>query len=535
MSGANGAPEFKDVVGTLDELRALMGEPSEIALRKDIGRLDEHCRAFIARSPFVLVATADLKGRCDVSPKGDAPGFVLVVDDRTLLIPDRPGNKRFDGMRNLLENPRIGLIFLVPGSEETLRVNGRARIVRDPEWLGRLAAQGKTPQLAIAVEVEESFLHCAKCVKRSGLWEPARWPDREGLASPAQMFRDHAKINTMTVEELDQRLVVHDPEGHARELVGDALGLDPRLQQIDRGPDLRVLHRGDSGAGTPFRSRPAAAMVSTLSLSPGEEPTPVPPREEVITVGETKVQVVIGGQGDPLVVLHGAGGNRGWRRWMAAVGERYTVYAPTHPGFGRSDAADWMESIDDLARFYLWFLDVMGLSKVHLLGHSIGGWTAAELATMRPGVIDRLVLVSPTGLKPGEGEIRDIFFYPPDELLKFNVHDPATVPEWAELFGGKPGPAEIEIALRNREMTARLTWKPYMFNPRLPHFLPRVANPTLIVWGREDQIVPVICGEQYRRLLPNATLCVLERCGHSPLIEQPDVFANLVLDFLGRA
>jgi len=214
MSRDNGGPEFKNVVASIEELRGLMGEPSEIAQRKDIGRLDEHCRAFIARSPFVLVATADLKGHCDVSPKGDAPGFVLVLDDGHLLIPDRPGNKRFDGMRNLLENPGIGLIFLVPGSEETLRVNGRARIVRDPEWLARLAAQGKTPQLAIVVEVEESFLHCAKCVKRSGLWEPARWPDREGLASPAQMFRDHAKLSHVTVEELDQRL----QEGYRKNL-----------------------------------------------------------------------------------------------------------------------------------------------------------------------------------------------------------------------------------------------------------------------------------------------------------------------------
>ncbi|HSB42867.1 MAG TPA: pyridoxamine 5'-phosphate oxidase family protein [Methylomirabilota bacterium] len=214
MSSQDRAPEFKDVVGSLDELRALMGEPSEIALRKDIGRLDEHCRAFIARAPFVLVATADAAGRCDVSPKGDAPGFVLVVNDRHLLIPDRPGNKRFDGMRNLLANPGIGLIFLVPGSEETLRVNGRARIVRDPEWLARLAAQGKTPQLAIAVEVEEAFLHCAKCVKRSGLWEPARWPDRTGLATPAQMFRDHARLGHVTVEELDQRL----QEGYRKNL-----------------------------------------------------------------------------------------------------------------------------------------------------------------------------------------------------------------------------------------------------------------------------------------------------------------------------
>jgi uncharacterized protein len=206
--------EFKEVITSVDELRSLMGEPSEVALRKDIGRLDQHCRDFIARAPFVLVSTADRAGRCDVSPKGDAPGFVLVVDDHHLLIPDRPGNKRFDGIKNLLDNPGIGLLFLVPGSEETLRVNGRARIVRDPEWLGRLAAQGKVPQLAIAVEVDEAFLHCAKCVKRSGLWEPERWPDREGLASPAQMFRDHAKLTSMTVEEVDQRL----QEGYRKNL-----------------------------------------------------------------------------------------------------------------------------------------------------------------------------------------------------------------------------------------------------------------------------------------------------------------------------
>jgi PPOX class probable FMN-dependent enzyme len=214
MSEDRRTVEFEEVITSVDELRALMGEPSEVALRKDIGRLDQHCRDFIARAPFVLVSTADRTGRCDVSPKGDAPGFVLVVDDHHLLIPDRPGNKRFDGIKNVLDNPGIGLLFLVPGSEETLRVNGRARIVRDPEWLARLAAQGKAPQLAIAVEVDEAFLHCAKCVKRSGLWEPARWPDREGLASPAQMFRDHAKLTSMTVEELDQRL----QEGYRKNL-----------------------------------------------------------------------------------------------------------------------------------------------------------------------------------------------------------------------------------------------------------------------------------------------------------------------------
>jgi len=257
------------------------------------------------------------------------------------------------------------------------------------------------------------------------------------------------------------------------------------------------------------------------------------PREETISVGGVSVHTWIGGQGDPLLVLHGAGGNRGWTRWLAQVAERFTVLAPTHPGFGRSGDADWMDGIDDLARFHLWFIEAAGLGRPHLVGHSIGGWTAAEMATMSPGSIDRLVLVAPVGLKPEKGEILDVFYYSPPQLLTMTVHDPKTVPEWDELYGRAPTPAEIEIATRNREMAARLTWKPYMHNPRLAHFLPRVTNPTLIVWGREDRVVPVECGEQYRRLLPNADLTVLERCGHLPPVEQPEVFARLVLDFLG--
>lgn len=258
------------------------------------------------------------------------------------------------------------------------------------------------------------------------------------------------------------------------------------------------------------------------------------PREEFVTVGGIKTHVLIGGRGDPLVVLHGAGGNRGWRQWMAAVAERYTVYAPTHPGFGLSGAADWMETVDDLARFYLWFLDELSLSRVHLIGHSLGGWTAAELAVMNPQKLDRLVLVAAAGVKPERGEILDVFYYTPEQLVAMNVHDPATVPEWNELFGTPPTPQQAEIALRNREQTARLTWKPYMHNPRLPQFLPRVKTPSLVVWGREDRTVPVVCGEQYARLLPDARLHVFEQCGHLPPMEKPAAFAKLVLDFLGE-
>jgi len=257
------------------------------------------------------------------------------------------------------------------------------------------------------------------------------------------------------------------------------------------------------------------------------------PRETTIRVGSVDVHTWVGGQGAPLLVLHGAGGNRGWTRWLQQVAERFTVWAPTHPGFGRSGDAEWMEGIDDLARFHLWFIDVAGLERPHLLGHSIGGWTAAEMAAMSPGSIDRLVLVAPVGLRPDEGEILDVFYYPPAQLLGMTVHDPKSVPEWDELFGRPPTPAEAEMAERNREMTARLTWKPYMHNPRLAHFLPRVTNPTLVVWGRQDRIVPVGCGEQYRRLLPRAMLTVLEGCGHLPPLEQPDRFARLVTEFLG--
>jgi pimeloyl-ACP methyl ester carboxylesterase len=256
-------------------------------------------------------------------------------------------------------------------------------------------------------------------------------------------------------------------------------------------------------------------------------------REETITVGGVDVHAWIGGQGDPLLVLHGAGGNRGWRMGMDRVAERYTVWAPTHPGFGASGSAEWMEGVDDLARFYLWFIEAARLGRPHLLGQSFGGWTAAEIATMSPGAIDRLVLAAAVGLKPEQGEILDVFYHSPQELRLLNVYDPKSIPEWEELFGRAPTPAELEIAERNREMTARLAWKPYMHNPRLAHFLPRVTNPTLVVWGREDKIVPVACGEQYRRAIPNATLTVLERCGHLIPIEQPEAFAKLVLDFLG--
>lgn len=197
---------FHHLVTSSAELRAIAGEPSEIAIKKQVATIDVHCREFIARSPFLLMATADAAGRCDVSPKGDAPGFVLVLDDTHLAIPDRPGNRRLDGMRNLVQNPHIGLIFLVPGKEETLRVNGRAWIVKDEALLERMVFAGKRPHLAIGVQVEECFMHCAKAFKRSKLWDANQWPDPTALAPAARMLLDHARPEGMTVEQMERRL-----------------------------------------------------------------------------------------------------------------------------------------------------------------------------------------------------------------------------------------------------------------------------------------------------------------------------------------
>ena len=192
---------FKRVVTSESELRGLMGTPSERAIKKESPTVDEPSREFIARSPFLLLATSGADGRCDVSPKGDAPGFVRVLDDRHLVIPDRPGNKRLDGLRNLLQNPHVGLIFLIPGREETLRVNGRASIVRDEDVLESLAARGKRPLVAIGVEVEECFLHCPKAFRRSQLWEPGAWPDRSVLPSMACVLYEKLQPEGKSLED----------------------------------------------------------------------------------------------------------------------------------------------------------------------------------------------------------------------------------------------------------------------------------------------------------------------------------------------
>ena len=163
-----------DIIEDIVEIRERYGEPTERAVKKQLPRLEKHSRAFIGLSPFLVIATAEPSGRCDASPKGDAPGFVHVLDDETLLIPDRLGNNRIDTISNLLASPGVGLIFFVPGLRETLRVNGRASITTDPALLEPCAVQGKLPRSGILVKAEEVYFHCGKALIRSDLWNPEK-------------------------------------------------------------------------------------------------------------------------------------------------------------------------------------------------------------------------------------------------------------------------------------------------------------------------------------------------------------------------
>lgn len=183
-------------VTTHEQLRELYPPPGQGAVDKEIDHLDDHCRRFIALSPFAVLCTAAADGRCDASPKGGPPGFVRVLDEHRLLIPDATGNRRLDGLQNILQNPRAGLLFLIPGMGETLRINGRVELTRDEAMLDGLQTGGKPAKLALIVHAEEVYLHCAKALIRSQLWDPATWP--EEVPSAAEILGAHKGTDTET-------------------------------------------------------------------------------------------------------------------------------------------------------------------------------------------------------------------------------------------------------------------------------------------------------------------------------------------------
>jgi len=194
--------------GALDDhqaLRALYPAAEDRAWRKDIGYLDQMARALIAASPMVLLASTGAGGRCDASPRGGQPGFVTVLDDHHLAIPDATGNRRLDSLNNIIDNRHAGLLFLIPGRATTLRVNGRACVTADPQCLAQLTAVGKPPVTAIVVAVEELYVHCPKAFVRSRLWQPASWPDEQQLPSAAEVTLAHQRDPELTLAEIALR------------------------------------------------------------------------------------------------------------------------------------------------------------------------------------------------------------------------------------------------------------------------------------------------------------------------------------------
>ncbi|UOQ46400.1 pyridoxamine 5'-phosphate oxidase family protein [Halobacillus salinarum] len=194
------------MVRTVSELREIIGEAGELAKNKVISHLDENSRQFIKQSPFLVLSTMDQWGACDASPRGDHPGFVHIIDSNRLIIPERRGNKRLDSIQNILTQPAVGLLFIIPGMGETLRVNGQAYITKDKAYLEEMKVQGKAPVLGIGVEVNECFIHCGKAFKRSKLWEPEHWLKKEELPSAPKIMAAHANMQEVTEASIEKRL-----------------------------------------------------------------------------------------------------------------------------------------------------------------------------------------------------------------------------------------------------------------------------------------------------------------------------------------
>ena len=238
-----------------------------------------------------------------------------------------------------------------------------------------------------------------------------------------------------------------------------------------------------------------------------------------------------GGSGPPLLFLHGAGGFRADHPFLALLGQRRRITAPSHPGFGLSSLPDWIDRPEDIAHLYLNLIDHLGSAPIDLIACSLGGWIGAELVSMVPDRFRRLVFVGPVGVKTGSREqldIPDIFALPAAEVEKLLYRNP-------EKF--RPDPTEmtdqeLTIMLRNRETTALLTWEPYMHNPKLPHRLGRVTNPALFLRGEYDGLIPAAYLERYAKLLPNARTMTLPDTGHVPHVETPEAFVQAALTFL---
>lgn len=259
-------------------------------------------------------------------------------------------------------------------------------------------------------------------------------------------------------------------------------------------------------------------------------------REDVMQAPAAGLVVRSAGRGAPLLVLHEELGDPGPLGWQEDLGAERELLLPLHPGFGRTPRVEWIGGMRDLACFYAAWLRSRRLVPVDLIGFSFGGWLAAEMMANDPGLIRRAILVAPPGIRPARGEIFDLFTLTARRYVEATVADRAKTPEFATLFGGERTPEQFEAWEDARAEVARLAWQPYLYNPSLPRLLELVSvPPTLLVWGREDPIVPLEVGEAYARAMAGSRLVVLEGVGHRPEIERRDALVRAVREFLGAA
>jgi pimeloyl-ACP methyl ester carboxylesterase len=253
----------------------------------------------------------------------------------------------------------------------------------------------------------------------------------------------------------------------------------------------------------------------------------MPHTVERVTVAGAAVRLFRGGSGQPLVFLHGAGGHTGWMPFLDELSQHFAVFAPEHPGFGESDDPPWLDEVADLAYFHLDLLAALGLDRVHLVGTSLGGWVAAELAVRSTARLASLTLVGAVGITAGGEPIPDIFRMPETENLRRYYADP----ERAARRLGDLDRADFRIVAKNRATVTRLAYRPRFHNPGLPKWLHRIGVPTLLLWGEADGLVPPMFGEAYRALIPGARLVVLPSAGHAPFDEQKDAFLAAFREF----
>jgi len=256
-----------------------------------------------------------------------------------------------------------------------------------------------------------------------------------------------------------------------------------------------------------------------------------PPR--LIDIAGITVELRRGGSGTPVLVIHGELGVPGWLESFAQLAEHHDVIVPSLPGYGRSTRPDWIMGVHDLAAWVTWFArDIDLRTPVNVIGCSLGGWVAAEIATVAPQFFNKMVLVGAMGIKPEQGEIFDYFLESGLTGLRRAFHRPEQSSAFMRYWGNEWTPEETDLVEQHREMTCRIAWKPYMHSLTLRHLLPGVSTSTLLVWGGEDVITPIDSGEIYKRAMPRSRLVVIENCGHMPEMEKPTEFAGLIENFL---